>query len=127
MSIWDQQDTKLAKSIQEFEKKIKTADRDRAKRKTILQQLDAAEAGRTRIRKFRDETARAHHEGKRIVFSLLGGADGVEFCNYLDRAFSTGPDRSRQGVKWLRAASFLLTPAAAQHIRANRIQGFGSV
>src|SRR5207253_8709357 len=36
-------------------------------------------------------------------------------------------DRARLGVKWLRAASFLLTPAAAQHLRANRVAGFGSV
>jgi hypothetical protein len=127
MSIWEREDAKLAKKIEEFENKIKQADRDRARRKTILQQLDAAEAGRARIRKFRDETARAHREGKRMVFSLLGGSDGAVFCKYLDRAFSTGPGRSRQGVKWLRAASFLLTPAAAQHLRSNRVQGFGSI
>src|SRR5262249_7449195 len=95
------------------EDKIKQADRDRAKRKTILQQLGAAEAGGARIRKFRDEAARARRDGKRLVFSLLGCPDGAVFCKYLDRAFSTGPDRSRQGVKWLRAASFLLTPPAA--------------
>src|SRR5439155_15421033 len=103
------------------------ADRDRARRKTILQQLDAAEAGRAHVRKFRDETARAHRDGKRVVFRLQGGPGCEVFCTYLDRAFSTGPDRSRQGVKWLRAASFLLTPAAAQHVRANRVQGFGSI
>ena len=57
MSIWEREDAKLAKKIEELENKIKHADRDRAKRKTILQQLDAAEAGRARIRKFRDETA----------------------------------------------------------------------
>src|SRR6185312_12951335 len=31
------------------------------------------------------------------------------------------------GVKRLRQASFLLSPAAAQHIRDNRVQGFGSI
>jgi AAA domain (Cdc48 subfamily) len=127
MSIWEREDVRLAKQIEEFEKKIKQADRDRAKRKTILQQLEAAESSRTRIRKFRDETARASREGKRMVFSLLGSSDSEVFCKYLDRAFSTGSDRSRQGVKWLRAASLLLTPAAAKHIRDNRVQGFGSV
>ncbi|MBI1918667.1 MAG: hypothetical protein HYS12_28570 [Planctomycetes bacterium] len=143
MSIWEREDAKLAKQIEDFETKIKEADRDRAKRRTILQQLDAAEAGRARIRKFCDETARAHREQKRIVFSLLGGPDGAVFCRYLDRAFSTGVGRisnpsssgrignpshkAREGVKWLRAASFLLTPAAAQHLRANRVQGFGSI
>ena len=30
-------------------------------------------------------------------------------------------------MKWLRQASFLLSPVAAQHIRDNRIQGFGSI
>ena len=30
-------------------------------------------------------------------------------------------------MKWLRQASFLLSPAAAQHIRDNRVQGFGSI
>src|SRR5207249_4777146 len=61
---------------------------------------------------------------------------------YLDRAFSTGVGRlsraglpkkagsgepAYEGVKWLRAAPFLLTPAAAQHLHANRVQGFGSI
>jgi hypothetical protein len=127
MSIWEREDAKLAKSIEELENKIKLLDRERAGRRTILQQLDAAETSRARIRKFRDETAQAWREGKRIVFSLLGGADGAVFCKYLDRAFSMGPDRSRQGVKRLRAASFLLTPATAQHLRSNRVQGFGSI
>ena len=36
-------------------------------------------------------------------------------------------DTSRQGVKWLRSASFLLTLTAAQHLRDNRVQGFGSI
>jgi MoxR-like ATPase len=127
MSIWEREDVKLARRIEDYESRIKQADRDRARRKTILQQLDAAEAGRARIRKFRDEIARARGDGKRVVFSLLGGADGAVFCKYLDRAFSTGADRSRQGVQWLRAASFLLTPTAAQYLRDDRIQGFGSV
>ncbi|HKB36042.1 MAG TPA: hypothetical protein VKD72_06280, partial [Gemmataceae bacterium] len=143
MSIWEREDARLAKMIESLEDKIKQTDRDRAKRKTILQQLDAAEAGRARIRKFRYETAEAHHDGKKIVFSLLGGPDCAVFCKYLDRAFSTpsplplspggrgeekrGSDRWREGVKWLRAASFLLTPAAAQQLRANRVQGFGSI
>jgi hypothetical protein len=127
MSIWEREDGKLAKKIEEFENKVKQANRERAKRKTILQQLDAAEASRTRIRKFRDETAKTCREGKRIVFSLLGGSDGAVFCKYLDRAFSAGPDRARHGVKWLRSASFLLTPAAAKQLRANRVQGFGSI
>jgi hypothetical protein len=127
MSIWEREDAKLAKKIDELENRIKNADRDRARRKTILQQLDAAEAGRTRIRKFRDETARAIRLGKRIVYSMLGTADGAVFCTYLDRAFSIGPDRAHQGVKWLRQASFLLSPAAAQQIRDNRVQGFGSI
>src|SRR5262249_27869098 len=51
MSIWEREDAKLAKRIEELEDKIKQADRDRAKRRTVLQQLDA-EAGRARIRKF---------------------------------------------------------------------------
>jgi MoxR-like ATPase len=127
MSIWEREDAKLAKKIEEFENKIKQADRDRAKRKTILQQLDLAEANRTRIRKFRDETAQAHRQGKRVVFSLLGSSDGAVFCKYLDRAFATGSDRSRPGVQWLRASSFLLTPAAAKHLHANRVPGFGSI
>jgi hypothetical protein len=127
MSIWEREDAKLAKKIDELEARIKQADRDRARRRPILQQLDAAEAGRARIRKFRDEVARARRLGKRIVFSLLGPADGTVFCTYLDRAFSIGPDRQRLGVKWLRQASFLLTPAAAKHVRDNRVQGFGSV
>jgi MoxR-like ATPase len=127
MSIWEREDAKLAKAIEGLENRIKQADRDRAKRKTIRQQLDAAEAGRARIRKFRVEAERARAEGKRIVFSLLGAGDGAVFCKYLDRAFSTGSDRARQGVKWLRAASFLLTPGAAQHLRTNRVQGFGSI
>src|SRR5262249_3834413 len=105
MSIWEREDAKLAKKVEDLEAQGKQADRDRAKRKTILQQLDAAESGRARVRKFRDEVARAHREGKRIVFSLLGGPEATEFCKYLDRAFSIGPDRSREGVKWLRAAS----------------------
>src|SRR5262249_34530863 len=107
---------KLARKIDDLESRIKQADHDRARRRTILQQLDAAEAGRARIRKFRDETARAVRERKRLVFSLLG-SDGAIFCEYLDRAFSIGPDRARQGVKWLRRASFLLSPNSAQNIR----------
>ncbi|OAI49376.1 hypothetical protein AYO44_06500 [Planctomycetaceae bacterium SCGC AG-212-F19] len=127
MSIWEREDAKLAKKIDDLENKIKYADRDRAKRRTILQQLDAAEAGRARVRKFREEVARAVRAGKRIVFSLLGAAEAPVFCHYLDRAFSIGTDRAHQGVKWLRQASFLLSPAAAQHIRNNRVQGFGSI
>lgn len=127
MSIWEREDSKLAKAIESYESKIKGADRDRAKRKTILQQLDAVEAGRGRIRKFREETAKARNEGKKIVFSLLGGATGEVFCKYLDRAFTTGSDRSHTGVKWLRSASFLLTPAAEKFLEENRVQGFGSV
>jgi MoxR-like ATPase len=126
MSVWEREDARLARAIDDAENRIKQADRERARRKTILQQLDAAEAGRARIRKFREETAQAARLGKRLVLSLLGGSDGAVFCKYLDRAFSTGPDRARQGVKWLRVASFLLTPAAAQHLRDNRVQGFGS-
>ncbi|HTU20888.1 MAG TPA: AAA family ATPase [Gemmataceae bacterium] len=127
MSIWEREDAKLAKKIEELENRIKYADRDRAKRKTILQQLDGAESGRARVRKFREETAQAVADGKRLVFSLLGTADGSVFGKYLDRAFSIGPDRARQGVKWLRQASFLLSSAATQHIRDNRIQGFASI
>src|SRR5207245_6082544 len=107
MSVWEREDAKIAKAIEEAERKIKQADRDRARRKTILQQLDAAEAGRARVRKFRDEAARAQAEGKRIVFTLLGGADGLVFCKYLDRAFSGGAGRignpshkARRGVQW---------------------------
>ncbi|HEY7309052.1 MAG TPA: AAA family ATPase, partial [Gemmataceae bacterium] len=143
MSIWEREDAKLSKKIEELENKVKHADRDRAKRRTILQQLAAAESSRARIRKFRDEAARAAREGKKMVLSLLGTADGAVFCKYLDRAFSSGARasrphrseeaggtpalRSRQGVKWLRQASFLLSPAAAKHIRDNRVQGFGSI
>jgi hypothetical protein len=126
MSVWEREDTKLAKSIEEYEKKIKEADQERAKRRPILRQLDAAEAGRARLRKFRDEIAWARRSGKQLVFSLLNSSDGSVFCKYLDRAFSTGPVRGRQGVKWLRSASFLLSPAAAEHVRDNRAQGFGS-
>ncbi len=125
MSVWEREDTKLARKIEDLENQIRQADRERARRRTILQQLDAAESGRARVRKFRDETARAVRAGKRLVFSLLAG-EGEVFCKYLDRAFSTGPDRSRLGVKWLRQTSFLLSPAAAQHVRDNRVQGFGS-
>jgi MoxR-like ATPase len=127
MSIWEREDAKLAKKIEELENRIRQADRERAKRRPILHQLDAAESGRARIRKFREETAKARRMGKRIVFSLLGTTGGAVFCKYLDRAFSSGPDRSRHGVKWLRQASFLLSPTAAQHIRDNRVQGFGSI
>ncbi|MCE9565239.1 MAG: AAA family ATPase [Planctomycetes bacterium] len=127
MSVWEREDTKLAKSIEDCEKKIKQADQDRAKRKTILRQLDDAEAGRARVRKFRDEIAKARRAGKQLVFSLLSGSDGAVFCQYLDRAFSTGPARGRQGVKLLRSASFLLSPIAAKHVRDHRVQGFGSV
>lgn len=128
MSIWEREDGKLAKKIEELENKIKQADRERARRRTILQQLDAAEAGRARIRKFRDEVARAVGAGKRIVFSLLGGStDAIALGRYLDRAFSGGTDRARRGVKWLRQAAFLLSPAAAQQVRDNRVQGFGSI
>ena len=45
MSIWEREDAKLAKKIEELENKIKQADRDRTKRKTILAQLDAAQDG----------------------------------------------------------------------------------
>jgi MoxR-like ATPase len=127
MSVWEREDAKLARKIEGFENFIRQADRDRARRKTIMQQLDAAEAGRTRIRKLREETVEAHREGKRVVYSLLGNADFTTFCTHLDRAFSTGADRSRQGVRWLRQASFLLSPGAAYHLRENRVQGFGSI
>jgi hypothetical protein len=127
MSIWEREDARLARTIEDLETRIKQADRDRARQKTILQQLDAAESSRARIRKFREETARACHEGKRIVFSLLGSSNPEVFCKYLDRAFSAGLDRSRQGVKWLRSASFLVTAAAVQHLRDNRMSGFGSI
>jgi MoxR-like ATPase len=127
MSIWEREDAKLAKKIEDLENRIKQADRDRAKRRTILQQLEASESCRARCRKLREELARAIGEGKKIVFSLLGASSSSVFCTYLDRAFSTGPDRSRLGVKWLRQASYLLSPAAAQTIRENRVQGFGSI
>jgi hypothetical protein len=126
MSIWEREDARLARTIEGLEDKIKEADRDRAKRKTILQQLEAAETGRARIRKFRDETARAIRARKRIVFTLVGD-EGAVFCKYLDRAFATGSDGSRKGVKWLRQASFLLGPTAAQHVRDNRVSGFASI
>jgi hypothetical protein len=127
MFVWEREDSKLAKKLDNLETRIKQLDRDRVRRKTILQQLDAVEAGRVRIRKLREETAAAIRDGKRIVFSLLGCRDGEVFCRYLDRAFSIGPDRARQGVKVLRSASFLLTPTTAQHLRDNRVQGFGSI
>ncbi len=127
MSIWEREDARLAKKVEDLDNRVKSADRERARRKTILQQLDAAEAGKTRFRKFRDQAARAVGAGKRIVFSLLGPANVVVFCQYLDRAFSTGPDRGRLGVRWLRQASFLFSPTAAQQVRQFRVQGFGSV
>ncbi len=127
MSVWEREDAKLAKQIEDFETKIKNADRERAKRKTILQQLDAAENGKSRIRKFRDEVNKARRAGKRIVFSILGESNGGVFCCYLDRAFSTGPERAKPGVKILREAAFLLSPLAAQHVRNHRVAGFGSV
>jgi MoxR-like ATPase len=136
MSIWEREDAKLAKKIEDLENKIKQADRERARRRTILQQIDAAEAGRARIRKFREETVRAVRCGKRIVFSLLGSATGAVFGRYLDLAFSSTvgriansahANRALIGVQWLRQASFLLSPAAAQNIRENRVQGFGSI
>lgn len=132
MSIWEREDGKLAKRVEELENKIKYADRDRAKRRTILQQLDAAEMSRASIRRFREQVAEAGRRGKRIVFSLLG-ADGGQFCRYLDRAMtrSVAPRaralREGAGVKTLRQASFLLSPTAAQHIRDHRVQGFGSI
>lgn len=133
MSIWEREDAKLARKIEDLEYRIKQADRDRARVRPILQQLDAAEAGRVRIRKFREELARAVGERKRIVFSLLA-ADAAGFCRYLDRAFSSPAGRianpshrSRQGVKWLRQASFLLSPTAESHVNDNRVQGFGSI
>src|SRR5207249_1346878 len=46
MSIWEREDTKLARKIEDLENRLKQADRDRVKRRTILQQLDAAESGR---------------------------------------------------------------------------------
>jgi MoxR-like ATPase len=58
---------------------------------------------------------------------VLGASGSNVFCTHFDRAFSTGPDRSRPGVKCLRQSSFLLSPAAAQNIRENRVQGFGSI
>jgi len=127
MSIWEREDAKLARKIEELEYKIQQADRDRARRKTILQHLDAAQASRARVRKFRTETAGAVHAGKRIIFSLMSANDGGAFCKYLDRAFSIGSDRGCQGVKWLRRASFLLNADAAETIRENRVQGFGSI
>ncbi len=126
MSIWEREDARLAKRIEDLENRIKQADRDRARRKTILQQLEATEASRLRVRKFREESVKARGEGKKVVYSLLG-ADGAAFCKYLDRAFSAGTDRGSQGVKWLRQASFLLSPAASRHVHDNRVQGFGSV
>jgi MoxR-like ATPase len=125
-TLWDREDERLAKLIEESAKKIKQADEDRTKRKTILQLLEAAESGRACVRKFREELARARRGGKKVVLSLLGGTDGVVFCTYLDRAFTTGPVRGRQGVKWLRESSVLLSPAAAQIVRDHRAQGFGS-
>ncbi len=127
MSIWEREDAKLAKRIEDLENRIKQADRDRAKRRTILQQLEASESVRTRIRKLREETAQACREGKKIVFSMLGASGNAVLCTYIDRAFSNGMDRSHQGVKWLRQASFLLSPAAAEQIREHRVQGFGSI
>ncbi len=131
MSIWEREDGRLARTIEDLEYRIKQADRERARRKTIAQQLEAAESARPRLRKFREEVARARRAGKRIVFSLLGGPEGQVFCKYLDRAFSAGrisnpSHKARQGVQWLRAASFLLTSTAAGYLRANRVQGFGS-
>jgi hypothetical protein len=127
MSIWEREDARLAQKIEDLEYRIQDADRNRARRKTILQHLDAVEASRGRIRKFRTETARAAHAGKRLVFSLLSAGDGGAFCKYLDRAFSTGSDRGCQGVQWLRRASFLLNAEAAEAIRDNRVQCFGSI
>src|SRR5262249_48040055 len=54
MSIWEREDVRLARRIDDLENRIKQGDRDRVRRKTILHQLDAAESGRARIRKFRD-------------------------------------------------------------------------
>jgi hypothetical protein len=127
MSIWEREDARFARKIEDLDYDVKQADRERARQRTILQRLDAAEAERTRMRKFRAETAAAARAGKRLVFNLLATASGGAFCNYLDRAFSVGPDRGRQGVKWLRQASFLLSPGAAETIRDNRVQGFGSI
>jgi hypothetical protein len=129
MSLWEREDIRLSKRIEDLEYRIKQADRDRVRRKTILQQLDTGNpvspGGKGgRVRKFRDELAKVTAAGKRIVFSLLG-ADGAVFCQYLDRAFSIGPGRS-PGVQLLRQGSFLLSPSAAQHLRENRVQGFGS-
>ena len=137
MSIWEREDVRLARTIEDLEERVKQADRERAKRKPILQQLEASETCRARVRKFREQTAKAHGEGKRLIFSLLASADSEVFCTYLDRAFSTmvgrvsrRSDTSRQGVKWLRSASFLLTltlTARAASSGQSRAQGFGSI
>jgi MoxR-like ATPase len=126
MSVWEREDAKLAKKIDELESKVRHGDRERSRRRTILQQLETAEAGRGRVRKFREEVGRAVREGKRLVFSLLSAAENSMFCIHLDAAFSAGPDRGRQGVKWLRRAAFLLSPAAAKTVRDHRVQGFAS-
>jgi hypothetical protein len=127
MSIWEREDARLARRSEDLEYQVKQADRERLRQRTILQRLDAAEAARARIRKFRTETAEAVKAGKRIVFNLLATASGGALCKYLDRAFTTGPDRGRQGVKWLRQASFLLSPGAAETIQENRVQGFATI
>ena len=98
MSIWEREDAKLAKQIEDLENRIKQADRDRAKRKTILQQLDAAEAGRARVRKFRDETAQARRRGQADRLQPAGrrrrrGVLQVPRPRLLDRAGPRAPGR----------------------------------
>ena len=93
MSIWEREDAKLAKKIEEFENRIKQADRDRARRKTILQQLDAAESGRARIRKFRDEIgSQARAKARGSSSACWARPMAWSSASYLDRAFSSGSD-----------------------------------
>ncbi len=127
MSIWEREDDKIEREIEDLEKKIKRADQDRRKRKTILKQLEEAEASRSSIRRFREEIAQALEQERKIVFTLLGKTDGHSLCRYIDRAFNTTKDRNREGVKVLREASFLLSPFAKDQIQHNRVRGFESI
>lgn len=127
MSIWEREDDRIEREIEEMENKIKRYDLDRQRKKTILRQLEDADASKANIRKFRDHLQQAREQGRRIVFSLLNSIDGEVFCRYLDRAVTTPVDRSAEWATILRNASFLLNATTEQHVKNHRVRGFASV
>ncbi|MGE3808142.1 MAG: AAA family ATPase, partial [Gemmataceae bacterium] len=127
MSIWEREDEKLEREIESLETRIKEANRERSKVKSVLRQLEEIETGRSALRRFRAEVASALERGQQIVFSLLRTKEPLSVCQYLDRALSCVSERQRRGVQVMRAASFLLSPGADFYIKQNRVGGFGSI